>query len=51
MPAYATAADAIHPNDIKTLFANGISTYFIKGKAILLIFQEVCQGIHPILLF
>ena len=33
MRTFSVAAAAVNPNGIKTLLANGLSTFFINGKS------------------
>ena len=41
----SAAVAAVNPNGIKTLLANGLTTFFINGIEFLVMDQELCQEI------
>ena len=41
---------AVNPNDSKTLLANGLSTFFVKGKQFLVMVLKACLKILLIVL-
>ena len=51
IPASAVDAEAVNPNGIKKLLANGLIIFFINGNPALIMDQEVCQEILQIELF
>ena len=43
IPVSAADAAAANPRGIKTLFGNGVITFFIKGNPVLVMDQVICQ--------
>ena len=54
IPTSATDAATVNPNSVNTLWAKGVSTFFINGKPTFITFimvPEVYQKFHLIVLF
>ena len=49
--ASVTVAAAVNPNGIKTLLANNVNTFFLKGKPVLVMDLKVYLKILLIVLF
>ena len=49
--ASVTVAAAVNPNGIKTLLANSVNTFFLKGKPVLVMDLKVYLKILLIVLF